>query len=85
MYKWSVGHCFNMLLRLFRSTDLPTRKRYVKLVESVKENGGDIRSSDVLETSFINLFLLLVYWFVCFLSYLVDNCVRAFLLSLVVL
>lgn len=28
---------------LFRSTDLPTRKRYVKLVESVKENGGEVR------------------------------------------
>lgn len=27
----------------FRSTDLPTRKRYVKLVENVKDNGGDVR------------------------------------------
>ena len=34
---------FFFLECLFRSTDLPTRKRYVKLVESVKENGGEVR------------------------------------------
>lgn len=36
---------------LFRSTDLPTRKRYVKLVESVKENGGDVRVFSSLHVS----------------------------------
>ncbi|CAH3108787.1 unnamed protein product [Pocillopora meandrina] len=36
---------------LFRSTDLPTRKRYVKLVESVKENGGEVRVFSSLHVS----------------------------------
>jgi len=36
---------------LFRSMDLPTRKRYVKLVESVKENGGDVRVFSSLHVS----------------------------------
>lgn len=36
---------------LFRSTDLPTRKRYVQLVESVKENGGDVRVFSSLHVS----------------------------------
>ena len=34
---------FFFLECLFRSTDLPTRKRYVKLVESVQENGDEVR------------------------------------------
>lgn len=33
----------NSFVCSFRSTDLPTRKRYVKLVENVKDNGGDVR------------------------------------------
>ncbi|RMX51398.1 hypothetical protein pdam_00020804, partial [Pocillopora damicornis] len=36
---------------LFRSTDLPTRKRYVKLVESVKENGAEVRVFSSLHVS----------------------------------
>ncbi|XP_044173942.1 protein pelota homolog [Acropora millepora] len=36
---------------LFRSTDLPTRKRYVKLVESIKDNGGDVRVFSSLHVS----------------------------------
>ncbi|XP_020616695.1 protein pelota homolog isoform X3 [Orbicella faveolata] len=36
---------------LFRSTDLPTRKRYVKLVENVKDNGGDVRVFSSLHVS----------------------------------
>ena len=27
----------------FRASDLPTRRKYVNLVESVKENGGDVK------------------------------------------
>lgn len=36
---------------LFRSTDLPTRKKYVKLVESIKDNGGDVRVFSSLHVS----------------------------------
>lgn len=36
---------------LFRSTDLLTRKRYVKLVENVKDNGGDVRVFSSLHVS----------------------------------
>lgn len=36
---------------LFRATDLATRKRYVKLVESVKDNGGDVRVFSSLHVS----------------------------------
>jgi len=36
---------------LFRSSDVPTRKRYVHLVESVKENGGDVKMFSSLHVS----------------------------------
>ncbi|XP_065831312.1 protein pelota homolog isoform X2 [Oscarella lobularis] len=36
---------------LFRSTDLATRRRYVALVESVKESGGDVRVFSSLHVS----------------------------------
>ncbi|PFX23372.1 Protein pelota-like [Stylophora pistillata] len=46
---------------LFRSTDLPTRKRYVKLVESVKENGGEVRVFSSLHVSGERMYALLFY------------------------
>ncbi|XP_048583189.1 protein pelota homolog [Nematostella vectensis] len=36
---------------LFRSSDIPTRKRYVNLVESVKENGGEVKVFSSLHVS----------------------------------
>jgi len=36
---------------LFRNCDVPTRKRYVYLVESVKETGGDVRIFSSLHVS----------------------------------
>jgi len=36
---------------LFRSADIPTRKQYVSLTESVKENGGDVRIFSSLHVS----------------------------------
>ena len=35
--------CFLLKLLTFRSTDVAVRKKYVQLVESVKENGGDVK------------------------------------------
>ncbi|XP_031553957.1 protein pelota homolog [Actinia tenebrosa] len=37
--------------KLFRSADLPTRRRYVALVESVKENGGEVKIFSSLHVS----------------------------------
>nr|UST29492.1 pelota [Haliclona caerulea] len=37
--------------KLFRSADLATRKRYVALVESIKENGGDVKIFSSLHVS----------------------------------
>jgi len=36
---------------LFRASDLPTRRKYVNLVESVKENGGDVKVFSSLHVS----------------------------------
>ena len=36
---------------LFRSADVPTRKRYVKLVEEVKDNGGAFKIFSSLHIS----------------------------------
>jgi hypothetical protein len=35
----------------FRSCDVPMRKRYVRLVESVKEGGGDVKIFSSLHVS----------------------------------
>lgn len=40
---------------LFRSTDLNTRKKYVKLVESVRENGGTVFIFSALHVSGVQL------------------------------
>ena len=36
---------------LCRSADVPTRKRYVRLVESAKDNGGTVRIFSSLHVS----------------------------------
>lgn len=36
---------------LFRASDLPTRKKYVKLVESVRDNGGEVKIFSSLHVS----------------------------------
>ena len=36
---------------VYRSADIPTRQRYVRLVESVKENGGTVRIFSSLHVS----------------------------------
>jgi protein pelota len=36
---------------LFRSSDMKTRREYVQLVESVKENGGDVKIFSTLHVS----------------------------------
>ena len=36
---------------IYRSADIPTRQRYVRLVESVKENGGTVRIFSSLHIS----------------------------------
>ena len=41
-----VGIAYLLVSKLsfaFRASDLPTRRKYVNLVESVKENGGDVK------------------------------------------
>jgi protein pelota len=47
-------HAIQLLLvtdQLFRSADLKTRKRYVDLVESVKEFGGEVKIFSSLHVS----------------------------------
>ncbi len=36
---------------LFRSSDLQTRKKYIELVESVKQNGGDVKVMSTMHVS----------------------------------
>ena len=45
-----MGHGFTEGVS-YRSADVPTRQRYVKLVESVKDNGGNIRIFSSLHIS----------------------------------
>ena len=40
-----------MFFHFCRSSDVPTRKRYVALVESVRENGGEVKIFSSLHVS----------------------------------
>ena len=43
---------------LFRSNDIKTRKKYVKLVEDVREAGADVKVSDAPQRMFANVFTI---------------------------
>ena len=47
----TLTHLLCLHNNIYRSADIPTRQRYVRLVESVKENGGTVRIFSSLHVS----------------------------------
>ena len=68
-----------MIFRLFvcSANEVAKRQKYVGLVDSVRENGGEVRIFSSLhvsgERTYRLLFYLLFYYRCCFLSLLVSS------------